>query len=124
MVLTHSEKTAIILALTGLIKIEDEQTDARTVQLIKLQKEFGISMDDIQYALSKGADFCLTLQQMNEEKKLYLFHLLCLYSLGTDGRFNKEVQQIILSVSRAAHMSDELMQKGLNRFKQFIEKNI
>lgn len=124
MILTNSEKTAIILALTGFIKIEDNQTDARTVQLMKLQKEFGVSMNDIQYALSKGADFCLTLQQMNEEKKLYLFQLLCLYSLGSDGRFSKEAQQIILSVSRAAHMSDELMQKGLDRFKQLVGKDI
>lgn len=124
MILTHSEKTAIIIALTSFIKIEDDQTDARTVMLMRHQKEFGVSMDDVQYALSKGADFCLTLQQMNEEKKLYLFQLLCLYSLNTDGRFSKEAQQIILSVSRAAHMSDELIKKGLDRFKQLAEKDI
>lgn len=121
MQLLHSEKSAILIALTQTIKLDDGRMEERTAQLMNLQNTFGVSMAEMRMHIARGADFCLTLQQMTDEKKLFLFQNLCAFLIGKDGKFSPEAQEILLTVSRAAYMSNQLMQRGLNLFRQIAE---
>ncbi len=118
--LTHGEKTAIIIAVTQTLQIEDGRLEERTIQLMDLQSKFGVTMVDIRLEMSRGDNFCITLQQMQDDKKLLLFQYLCVFLIGKDGKFSAEAQSTLLSVCRAAHMSDGLMQIGLNKFRELM----
>ena len=120
MQLTHAEKTAIIIAVVQTLEVEDGRLEERTEQLMHLQNKFGGTMIDIQMELLRGDNFCITLQQMQDDKKLLIFQLLCAFLIGKDGKFSKEAQSTLLSVCRAAHMSDGLMQIGLNNFRDLV----
>lgn len=120
MQLTHGEKTAIIIAVLQTLKIEDGRLEERTIQLMDLQSKLGVTMLDIQLEMSRGDNFCITLQCMQEDKKLLMFQYLCIFLLGKDGKFSKDAQSILLSVCRSAHMSDGLMQIGLNKFRELM----
>lgn len=118
MQLTHGEKTSIIIAVLQTLKIEDGRLEERPIQLMDLQSKLGVTMLDIQMEMSRGGDnFYITLQRMQEDKKLLMFQYLCILLLGKDGKFSKEAQSILLSVCRSAHMSDGLLQIGLNKFR-------
>lgn len=121
MQLSHLEKIGIIVALTQTMTLTDGSMEERTVHLMGLQNRFGISMTELQNFLSKGEDVFIVLQKMPDEKKLFLFQNLCIFLIGQNGRFTPEAQKILLSVSRAVHMNDALIQKGLEQFKRLAE---
>lgn len=121
MQLSHLEKIGIIVALTQTMTLTDGRMEERTVHLMGLQNRFGISMTELQNFLSTGEDVFIVLQKMPDEKKLFLFQNLCIFLIGQNGRFTPEAQKILLSVSRAVHMNDALIQKGLEQFKRLAE---
>ena len=101
--------------------LTDGRMEERTVHLMGLQNRFGISMTELQNFLSTGEDVFIVLQKLPDEKKLFLFQNLCIFLIGQNGRFTPEAQKILLSVSRAVHMNDALIQKGLEQFKRLAE---
>ena len=121
MQLSHLEKIGIIVALTQTMTLADGRMEERTVHLMGLQNKFGISMAELQSYLSKGEDVFVVLQKMSDDKKIFLFQNLCVFLIGQNGRFTQEAQRILLSVSRAVHMNDALIQKGLEQFKKLAE---
>ncbi len=121
MQLSHLEKIGIIVALTQTMTLTDGRMEERTVHLMGLQNRFGISMIELQNFLSTGEDVFIVLQKLPDEKKLFLFQNLCIFLIGQNGRFTPEAQKILLSVSRAVHMNDALIQKGLEQFKRLAE---
>lgn len=121
MQLSHLEKIGIIAALTQTMTLTDGRMEERTVQLMGLQNKYGISMTELQNYLSNGNDVFSVLQKMSDEKKLFLFKNLCVFLIGQNGRFTSEAQKILLSVSRAVHMNDALIQEGLEQFKRLAE---
>lgn len=123
MQLDRIEKIGILIALTQTMTVSDGRMEERTVNLMGLQNKFGISMGELQSYLPKAEDVFLHLQKMSDDKKIFLFQNLCVFLIGRDGRFSQEAQKILLSVSRAVHMSDGLMQKGLIQFKKLAENS-
>lgn len=121
MQLSHLEKIGFIAALTQTMTLTDGRMEERTVQLMGLQNKYGISMTELQNYLSNGNDVFSVLQKMPDEKKLFLFKNLCIFLIGQNGRFTSEAQKILLSVSRAVHMNDALIQEGLKQFKRLAE---
>lgn len=121
MQLSQLEKIGIIVALTQTMSLSDGRMEERTINLIGLQNRFGISMEELQNNLSKVDEVFTILQKMQDEKKLFLFQNLCVFLIGQNGRFTQEGQRILLSVSRAVHMDDALIQKGLDQFKKLAE---
>lgn len=121
MQLSQLEKIGILSALTQTMTLSDGRMEERTVHLMGLQNRFGISMTELQNYLSKCDEVFLVLQKMSDEKKLFLFQNLYIFLIGQNGRFTPEAQKILLSVSRAVHMNDALIQKGLEQFKKLAE---
>ena len=117
MLFTHAEKTAIIIALTKTMEMEDGRTEWRTILLMNLLHNWNVSIADMELMLSKGTEYCLTIEQMNEEKKIHLLLLLLELLTDSDGNCEQKAIPILAHVATIANVDKKVLMEAWRRHK-------